>query len=130
VAGGGGDDRLFGGLSSDQLQGDSGRDTFAYLETADSPAGPDADMILDFTVGVDRIDLSLIDADPLTNGDQAFQWISGSAFVLGQRGGLRLDTTSALGQAWILGEITGDGLADFTIRLTNSVSPLAGDYIL
>lgn len=64
--GNGGDDRLIGGADADILYGGAGADTFVFENISDSTllvggvfAG---DVIMDFTAGTDRIDLSAIDA--------------------------------------------------------------------
>ncbi len=80
--GGSGSDVLNGGAGGDRLNGGGGSDTFVYRFISDSPAGAPADgrdQILDFTAG-DIIDLSVIDARFTTAGEQAFNFIGGSAF--------------------------------------------------
>ncbi len=68
--GGGGDDDIVGGAGADVLTGGPGNDTFHFEALSDSTvAAPD--LITDFSPG-DRIYLSLIDADTVTPGDQAF----------------------------------------------------------
>jgi len=73
IYGGDGNDRIIGGLGMDYLVGGAGSDRFIYTSIADAPSnGP---MGLEFITdwqSIDRIDLSAIDADPLTPGDQAF----------------------------------------------------------
>lgn len=69
-----GNDRLIGYLGIDTLWGGEGIDRFIFTSIADSTAdyfAYDHDFIADWEV-IDRIDLSAIDADPLTPGDQAF----------------------------------------------------------
>ena len=68
--GGGGNDDIVGGAGTDVLTGGPGNDSFHFEALSDSTvAGPD--LITDFSPG-DRIYLSLIDADTVTPGDQAF----------------------------------------------------------
>lgn len=68
--GGSGDDVITGGRGGDTLTGGPGVDTFHFNGPVDSTvAAPD--LITDFT-HTDRIDLSAIDADTTTGGDQAF----------------------------------------------------------
>ena len=70
LLGGAGNDVLNGGASQDTLAGGTGNDRFVFAALSDTlTAHPDT--IVDFTVG-DTIDLSLIDADATTAGDQAF----------------------------------------------------------
>jgi Ca2+-binding RTX toxin-like protein len=55
----GGDDRLTGGGGTDFLYGGTGADTFLYTSASDAaPAAIDA--IMDFEIGVDKIDLTAI----------------------------------------------------------------------
>ena len=60
IVGGMGDDTLFGNLGDDTLYGGPGRDTFCYSQIADSPAGGSFDLLADFTVGEDLIDLRAV----------------------------------------------------------------------
>ena len=55
MRGNGGDDILLGGLGNDKLEGGSGKDTFAFSSLSEG-----RDIILDFKVGQDLIDLSII----------------------------------------------------------------------
>jgi Ca2+-binding RTX toxin-like protein len=67
LAGGDGNDALSGGLGFDKLSGGAGADVFVFTSVADSGV-PKADMITDFVSGVDKIDLSAIDAIAGTPG--------------------------------------------------------------
>src|SRR3712207_8124150 len=71
LIGGDGADRLEGGEGIDVLTGGGGADTFRYSSQYDSNSLY-ADRIVDFVSGTDRIDLSAIDADVFTAGNQAF----------------------------------------------------------
>lgn len=70
-----GDDRLIGRHDADRLSGGAGNDIYEYVAVTDSTASA-RDLIVNFDgVGAgpgDRISLLRIDADPLTDGDQAF----------------------------------------------------------
>lgn len=82
--GGNGDDLLIGGAGADALIGGLGTDIFKYNSVNDSPAGAGRDVLLDFQGGAaigDRIDLSLIDANTLVVGNQAFTYIGSTAFT-------------------------------------------------
>ena len=70
IIGGRGDDTITGGGGADDLYGGIGDDTFVYLSASGGTAAS-RDTIHDFEKG-DVIDLSAIDADPDTAGDQAF----------------------------------------------------------
>ncbi|MFC3443391.1 beta strand repeat-containing protein [Sphingobium rhizovicinum] len=69
LRGGAGNDRLIGGSGGDALTGGAGADVFAYDER-----GFGQDVITDFTLGVDRIDLSTLGiADLSTFADRISQ---------------------------------------------------------
>ena len=100
LVGGLGNDRLDGRQGNDNLVGGAGADTFIFTGAAGN------DRIIDFGVGVDKIDLSAfgITADNVTTAP------AGPTTVIS------VDTTL-------------DGVADFTITLVTGVTPLATDYI-
>jgi Ca2+-binding RTX toxin-like protein len=58
-----GDDVLQGGLGRDTLTGGDGADTFKFVTVNDSPVST-ADIITDFQVGIDKIDLSALPKSP------------------------------------------------------------------
>ena len=124
--GGAGDDRLDGGAGKDRLEGGAGADSFAFASAAHSASGA-ADQVWDFASGIDRLDLSAIDAIAGSAANDAFTFIGNSAFsnVAGQ---LRVQTVG--GQAHIFGDTNGDGLADFQIIVANTTLVAAGDFIL
>ena len=84
IAGGAGDDVIVGGLGHDMMSGRGGADTYVYTSIEDAfftgDVG-DADAIA--SGRGDVIDLSAIDADPNTDGDQAFTLV----FSQGPTGG-------------------------------------------
>ncbi len=59
LKGGAGNDIIYGAGGADKLWGGSGSDTFVFAASSDSKPGA-ADQILDFTSGLDKIDLSAI----------------------------------------------------------------------
>jgi len=73
LAGGAGNDVLEGGVGADVLEGDEGDDVFRYTSLNESVYSTDAyDIITDFTVGVDTLDLSALSFSALTtNGTTA-----------------------------------------------------------
>jgi serralysin len=77
-----GQDALVGGMGTDSHYGGSEGDLFVWASTDEtSVALAAADVIWDFSfANGDRIDLSLIDADLYTAGDQAFRFIGTAAF--------------------------------------------------
>jgi Ca2+-binding RTX toxin-like protein len=124
---GAGADVLQGGLGGDTLTGGGGADTFRYVDTSDS-TGSAMDQIVDFTSGLDKIDLSRIDANTTLAGDQAFGWIGSDAFS-NTAGELR---AYQLNNVWFVeGDVNGDGAADLVIAVgTNPAGPIgAGDFL-
>ena len=117
-----GADVLQGGANSDVLVGGAGGDTFVYTSYSDSDLPllrsdgkkVAADYLADFTSGVDKIDLSALDAIPSTATNDAFGFIGTAAFG-GVAGQLRWEVRH--GQLWLEGDIDGDGVCDFTIAM-------------
>ena len=83
--GGAGNDYLLGGDARDFMTGGSGNDTFVFGPIdKDSQVSAKAgkisvDVITDFKSGVDKIDVSAIDANHSAFGNQDFHWIGSSA---------------------------------------------------
>jgi len=126
LSGGDGDDRLYGNSGTDDLTGGNGDDTFA-ISGFQTGLGASADRILDFVQGEDIIDVSGMDANLLSGGNQAFSFIGTGAFS-GASAELRyfFDGTDT----WIQGDINGDGAADFEIFVSNAVTLTATDFVL
>lgn len=119
IVGGRGDDKITGGGGADDLAGGLGDDTFIYLWAAGGKSAS-RDTIRDFSDG-DVLDLSAIDADPDTKGDQA--WLmdgayddprrlhftmndDGSGYIEGKAGAdtLRIDFDDFYAITWVEGE--------------------------
>ncbi|WP_018096538.1 M10 family metallopeptidase C-terminal domain-containing protein [Sinorhizobium meliloti] len=117
-----GNDTLIGGNGADRLIGGGGADTFVFQTTAQSaPAA--RDVIDDFASGIDRMDLRSIDANSNAVGDQAFLFIGSSAFH-GKAG--ELNFRSGI----VSGDVNGDGLADFQIKVMNLSALSGSDFLL
>lgn len=112
----GGNDVLNGFEGADQLYGGAGNDTFqfAHLEHGDQ--------VMDWNAG-DKIDVSKLDANAATTGDQAFTFVGNAAFsnVAGQ---LRYDG------GVVQGDTNGDGIADFSVTLVGNPALAASDFLL
>ncbi|MDO8410086.1 MAG: calcium-binding protein, partial [Phenylobacterium sp.] len=128
LVGSGGADTIRLGSGADTLAGGAGGDVFQMLNASDSGLGADADLILDFTLGADLLDLSALDADLITTGDQAFTYIGSAAFS-GVAGELRA-VAGSLGDTIVSGDLDGDGLADFSIVMSGSLTLSTGDFLL
>lgn len=119
--GGAGNDRLSGDRGADKLSGGTGSDTFVFKAISDSTvAASGRDTIFDFSIsGGDRIDLSALDANTRTSGNQAFSYIQDAAFTR-KAGELRSVKLSS--DTYIYGDVDGDGKADFAIHLDDALS--------
>jgi Ca2+-binding RTX toxin-like protein len=130
LTGGAGNDVLTGGAGKDNLTGGAGADTFVYTTIGDSPVGGSttSDAITDFSHAQgDKIDLHGIDANTGVAGDQAFSFIGAAGFTH-HAGELR--AVSAGGVTSVYGDVNGDGTADFQIRLSGTITLVAGDFVL
>jgi serralysin len=127
-----GNDILIGGPGMDWLVGDPGADVFVYEALSDSlPGIANRDLINGFENGIDRIDLSAIDANPDLSGNQAFTFIGGAAFTHGTVGQLRFHTWGQGNDYGIVeADVNGDGRADFQIFINQTDVMFASDFIL
>lgn len=126
LSGGDGADTIFGGNGRDLLYGGQGADLFVYRATGESARGSNRDTIGDFDAE-DRIDLSAIDADSKSSGNQAFTFIGTGAFT-GAAGQLRY---VANGDGILIQADTNrDKTADLEIQLTGVTKVDALDFIL
>jgi Ca2+-binding RTX toxin-like protein len=120
--GGAGSDTLIGGIGVDTLTGGTEADTFVFESLNNMGIATRRDVITDFQTGTDKIDLyglgitGTLGTAPFTTTENQIRWSfygsGGTAYAVVQ------------------GETTGDGKADFEIKL-NGVTALAeGDFIL
>jgi Ca2+-binding RTX toxin-like protein len=128
-----GADRIIGGLGADYMTGGAGADIFDFNSAAEAGYGANGvsfDEITDFVRGVDKIDLSTIDATPAYAQTDAFTFIGTAAFT-GSAGQLRYDSIGWNGFCEVEGDLNGDGIGDFRIRVGGGVSDLsASDFFL
>ncbi|MFO1068600.1 MAG: Ig-like domain-containing protein [Geminicoccaceae bacterium] len=145
LTGGNGSDVLSGGAGRDLLVADdgggtleggadfdifftgAGRDIFVYRQGDSGIGHGNRDIInlFDVTDG-DRLDLSLMDADLATAGDDRFVWIGQQAFSA--PGQLRY---YKLNDYWIVeGNNAGAGGTDFQIKLVQMVDPPSGEFFI
>lgn len=128
LQGGEGNDVLLGGAGVDRLFGNAGTDTFGFTATIDSGMGAKADMIMDFIIGLDRIDLSAIDANLGMNGNQAFSFI-GAGFFTGKAAQLR-SVSAKDGTTIVSGDLNGDRAADFQVKVVGAKALTSADFYL
>lgn len=126
LEGGGGSDTLDGGTGRDRLHGglDAARDVFIFRAPVETAPGAQRDGILQFRVGQDDIDLSLIDANFARGGNQAFAFTG---------------TAAAAHSVWyvrqadgvlVRGDVNGNKTADFEIWVDDAARLAANDFIL
>ena len=131
-----GNDTIVSGSGADYLDGGQGMDTFVFNFTGDSGAtvvtGFQAqlagvssyninlgiDTIRNFETGIDMIDLSGIDADITSTGNQEFDLVSKFTGYAGQL---------VYANGMLMGDVNGDKVADLSI-FVNGLN--AGDLIL
>jgi Ca2+-binding RTX toxin-like protein len=130
--GGAGNDTIMGGTGLDTMSGGLGNDTFVFKALNESGIGVgNNDLITDFQGindgGLDRIDLSAIDANGGVGGNQAFAFIGTAAFsAAGQ-----LRYVQVGGDTFIQANTNGNtGTIEFELHLTGSHHLTAGDFVL
>jgi Ca2+-binding RTX toxin-like protein len=127
LIGGAGADVLIGGAGADTMTGGTGADTFVIKSTADSTMGS-PDVITDFHAKeLDVVDLSGIDANTSAAGDQAFTFVGTAAFTH-HAGELRYSVDAA--GAHVMGDVNGDGVADFQVILSGVTTLTSGNFVL
>ncbi|WP_335752015.1 calcium-binding protein [Sulfitobacter sp.] len=125
IGGSAGDDTLEGRGGSDTLAGGDGADVFDFNSVEDSTLLL-TDVIVDFSIGEDQIDLRNIDANSVTSGTQKFNFLNSAAFS-GTAGELRFGTNGTDG--FILADVDGDGIADMNIKLLGVTAISASDFV-
>ena len=121
--GGGLNDILNGKGGKDVLIGGSGSDIFVFETVAEARG----DTINDFEHGYDRINLVSIDTNANVAGNQSFTFIGTERFhnVAGELHYYHVD-----GNAYVSGDINGDGVADFAIKFPGRHSFSNADFVL
>ena len=134
--GGAGNDTIIGGAGNDDLFGGAGADRFDYNAISDTPpGGGNRDFIHDFQAGVDKIDLSTIDAKTRVSGNQAFTFLGEGTFGSDSsiRGLLKyhyeIDGDGNTNTV-IEGTTNGSAGVDFQISLLGRHVLTAGDFVL
>jgi Ca2+-binding RTX toxin-like protein len=112
VSTGSGNDTITASNAVNVINGGAGNDTFKFTSTV----AANGDTIVTFEPG-DRIDLTAIDANIGTAGDQSFTLVSGAPTAAGQLG-VTLETRADGDVTVIQGNIDGNAEADFTIEIS------------
>jgi Ca2+-binding RTX toxin-like protein len=112
-----GDDVIDGGFGADTMTGGAGADVFDYNGVQDSGLTKNRDLVTDFEVGIDRIDLTTLTITTF-RGTNAFS---------GEPGEVRysFDGTYTI----VSVDIDGDG-SDFQFRLSGNIQLELTDFIL
>ncbi|MFM2355573.1 MAG: hypothetical protein RLZZ528_1309 [Pseudomonadota bacterium] len=130
-----GNDKLKGGLGADIFHSDAGTDilsagkdsdvdTFLFTDTTHSVKGVNRDTVKQFVSGTDVLDLSGIDADTVTGGDQNFLWGDKTATAFG------LWYKTVQGDIIVKADVNGDAKADFEVLLSKLGAIGSGDFVL
>ncbi len=126
--GGTGDDHLTGGKGQDFLTGGSGADTFVYNNFKQSlPGASNRDIITDFSESDgDKIQLTRID-ERVGHKHEAPLHLAGDAFT--HTAGELIQYIDSNHNTIIAGDLNGDGVADFEIKLHGVHTLTASDFI-
>ncbi|MDO5622335.1 MAG: type I secretion C-terminal target domain-containing protein [Paracoccus sp. (in: a-proteobacteria)] len=129
IHGGAGNDSLTGGAGADRLTGGAGADVFIFEKLSDSGVtATTRDTIRDFNRAEgDKIDLSQLDADSLTDGVQAFSFIGSDDFS-GTAGELRFTQGRTI--TVVEADVDGDGVVDFSVQVNGSLTLIETDFLL
>jgi Ca2+-binding RTX toxin-like protein len=132
ISGNDGNDILNGGQGSDNLSGGTGADKFVFADSSDSPlplllGSVTYDTIADFQVGVDKIDVSQIDAMQNVAGNNAFHFTAAKPFFASAGDLWGEDGVSGMS---VYTDVNGDGSADMQINLLGIHNLTAADFIL
>ena len=127
IYGNDGNDRIIGGTGNDILYGGTGADTFVVLQ--ESLGGSlEIDQIKDFsTAEGDKLDLSAIDADSTTAGDQAFHLVGSFTHHAGE---MTVSYLAGGGFTVVSLDVNGDGVTDYQLRINGDVHADSGGWVL
>ncbi len=128
LKGEGGADTLLGEKGADDLYGGSGKDLFVFKALTDSTVKSSGrDTIFDFQAGSDLIDVSGIDANAKSSGNQKFSFIHTDSFH-GKPGELRFVKNGS--ETYVHGDVDGDRKADLAIHIDSLVTLKTSDFLL
>jgi Ca2+-binding RTX toxin-like protein len=126
LEGGAGKENLIGGAGADRLVGGANQDNFVFKSLSEFASG--GDVIVDLrTADYDRIDLRAIDASNQTSADQPFRFIGAAAFSHSEAE-LRFEVSGS--DIVVSGDVNGDGVADFSLRVLNLSSISSNCFLL
>jgi Ca2+-binding RTX toxin-like protein len=127
ITGNSGNNILTGGAGVDTLTGNGGANIFAFADGDTGASSGQRDLITDFVPGTDQLDLTGIDADTTTAGQNAFHFL-GSAGFDGTAGALHTTYDSVHNVTIVEGDTNGDHVADFGIELAGNLTLTSADF--
>jgi serralysin len=128
LVGGTGNDTMIGGSGRDVLTGGTGSDYFDFNSIGEIGSASGArDVVMDFSLVDDYLDLRTIDANVLTPGvNDAFGSIAAGRTLNGTPGALRYFYSDVAGTAndrtFVIGDVDGDKLPDFQLELVGLIA--------
>jgi Ca2+-binding RTX toxin-like protein len=122
-----GADTLIGRTGSDILVGGAGADTFVVRpESIHTSGAVEVDTVNDLVAAQgDRLDLSAIDADSLTAGNQGFHLVGSFSHHAAE-----MTLTFAGGNTLLALDVDGDGRADYRMTIVGNVTGDSGGWLL
>jgi Ca2+-binding RTX toxin-like protein len=114
IVGNAADNVLVGGAGADILTGNGGYNTFKYHAASDSPRN-NADLLMDFTTGKDKIDLR----EMSKNARVTLQYVNQ---YTGKAGDTVLRFNPTTNRHFLAIDLTGDRTTDFLIKSTQPIS--------
>ncbi|AHG45232.1 RTX toxin [Rhizobium leguminosarum bv. trifolii CB782] len=133
--GGAGNDFLIGGAGKDIMTGGTGEDTFILKAPTETGSGLNRDVITDFQHGIDKIDLSAIDANGSAAGNGTFHFQAQENALFDHKAGALAwhydDQSGTANDVTVIqADTNGDGVHDFEVQLKGLVHLGAGDFLL
>jgi Ca2+-binding RTX toxin-like protein len=135
IVGNGAENLLTAGTGNDTMTGGTGNDTFIFNAVTESGTTATAtDLITDFVIGQDKINLSAIDAFASSGTNDTFVWKGTAAFSSTTQGEVRYQkfdnsgTSNDYTMVWI--DNDADTAVEMAIRLTGLYSLTASDFLL
>jgi Ca2+-binding RTX toxin-like protein len=129
-----GDDRIYGGKGADVINPDAGADIIYYKSLADSTTNEAGRDIIKFERGVDKFDVSAIDANANKAGNQVFSWAGLSETFSGKVGEMHyrylFNNPNGPNYSVIEADVNGDKKADFQVYISDIGQYLSSDFIL